>query len=160
MHAVRRRPRHFQYYLDTLAERVAHCRNGSATGDHYEAHVEGKSGTGVTTLTFQHFCLLGEDILAPMKIKSAFPPPRPKKKTKIPPPFERGILRAWGFPAERTHFWRVPIKLAQPFPAPELRAKNFTCPRIFLIFSGNAEGSRNPWVMKCHRRLGCWFISL
>ena len=23
------------------------------------------------------------------------------------------------------------------------------------IFSGNAEGSRNPWVIKSHGRLGC-----
>ena len=28
-----------------------------------------------------------------------------------------------GFPAERTQFFRVPIRLAQPFPAPELRTK-------------------------------------
>ena len=27
-------------------------------------------------------------------------------------------------------------------------------------FSGNAEGSRNPWVMKFNGRRGCWFISL
>ena len=26
--------------------------------------------------------------------------------------------------------------------------------------SGNAEGSRIPWVIKFHGRLGCWFISL
>ena len=26
--------------------------------------------------------------------------------------------------------------------------------------SGNAEGSRNPWVIKFHGTLGCWFISL
>ena len=31
-----------------------------------------------------------------------------------------------GFPAERRHFFQAPIKLAQPFPAPELRAKNLS----------------------------------
>ena len=37
------------------------------------------------------------------------------------------------FPTERTHFFQVSIKLAQPFPAPELRTKNFTdTTRIFL----------------------------
>ena len=41
-------------------------------------------------------------ILAPIKIKSALPPP-PK-----PPPLRRGILCAWGFPAESTHFSRRP----------------------------------------------------
>ena len=50
-------------------------------------------------------------------------PPPPKKNPKYPPHPKRGILWAWVFPAERAHFSRAPIKLAQPFPAPELRAK-------------------------------------
>ena len=28
------------------------------------------------------------------------------------------------------------------------------------LISGNAEGSRNPWVIKLHGRLGCWFVTL
>ena len=47
------------------------------------------------------------------------PPPNPK----IPPPLKRGILWTWVFPAERAHFFQVSIKLAQPFPAPELRTR-------------------------------------
>ena len=39
------------------------------------------------------------------------------------------------FLAERTQFSQAPIKLAQPFPAPELRAKYFTDTRILLIYS-------------------------
>ena len=31
--------------------------------------------------------------------------------------------QAWGFPAERTKKCQAPIKLARPFPAPELRAE-------------------------------------
>ena len=38
-----------------------------------------------------------------------------------------------GFPAERAHFCQAPIKLAQPFPAPESQTNNFTDTRIFLI---------------------------
>ena len=37
-----------------------------------------------------------------------------------------------GFPAERTKQSQVPIKLAQPFPTLELRAKFFTDTRLFL----------------------------
>ena len=37
-----------------------------------------------------------------------------------------------GFPAETRHFFQVSIKLAQPFPAPELRTNIFTDTRIFL----------------------------
>ena len=36
------------------------------------------------------------------------------------------------FSCRKNAFFRVPIKLAQPFPAPELRDKNFTETRIFL----------------------------
>ena len=32
--------------------------------------------------------------------------------------------------------------------------------RTHELCLGNAEGSRNPWVIKFHGRLGCWFISL
>ena len=36
------------------------------------------------------------------------------------------------FLPERTQFFHVPIKLAQPFPAPELADNNFMDTRIFL----------------------------
>ena len=44
-------------------------------------------------------------IRAPIKIKSALPPP---PKPKIPPPLKRGIFVDMVFPAERTHFSRRP----------------------------------------------------
>ena len=56
-------------------------------------------------------------IRAPIKIKSALPPP-PQNL-----PQKRGILRTQVFPAERTHFFQVSIKLAHPLPAPELRTR-------------------------------------
>ena len=55
-------------------------------------------------------------IRAPIKIKSALPPPQ---KT----PQKKGNFTDIVFPAERTHFFQVSIKLAQPFPAPELRTR-------------------------------------
>ena len=56
-------------------------------------------------------------IRAPIKIKSALPPPPPKT------PHKRRNFMDIGFPAERRHFFQVSIKLAQPFPAPELRTR-------------------------------------
>ena len=50
--------------------------------------------------------------------------PPPKKKPKCPS-LKRGMLWAWSFPAERNKKYQAPIKLARPFPAPELRAKVF-----------------------------------
>ena len=63
------------------------------------------------------------------KIGTFPPPPKPKNT----PPLKRGIY-GHGFPAERTHFFQASIKLAQPFPAPELRTNIFTDTRTFLIF--------------------------
>ena len=60
-------------------------------------------------------------ILAPIKIKSALPPPPPNPK--IPPPKSRNFMDMGFFPAERAHFFQATIKLAQPFSAPELRTK-------------------------------------
>ena len=37
------------------------------------------------------------------------------------------------FSCRKNAFFQAPIKLAQPFPAPELRTENFTDTRIFLI---------------------------
>ena len=55
--------------------------------------------------------------------------------------------------AEAPHLGSLPLG-GQKFPD-----KNWTMIRIFGIYvlriSGNAEGSRNPWVMKFHGRLGC-----
>ena len=39
------------------------------------------------------------------------------------------------FPAERTHFFRVPIKLAHPFPAPELRTRILRTRGFFWVLS-------------------------
>ena len=64
-------------------------------------------------------------ILAPIEIKSALhPPPNPPPKTRN--------FMDMAFPAERTHFCQASMKLAQPFPAPESRTKNFTDTRICL----------------------------
>ena len=48
--------------------------------------------------------LKGRKIRAPIKIKSALPPPQ----TQNTPPLKRGSLWTWGFPAERTHSSRRP----------------------------------------------------
>ena len=57
-------------------------------------------------------------ILAPVKIKSALHPPPQKNKPQNEEFYGHG-----GFPAERRHFFQVSVKLAQPFPAPELRTR-------------------------------------
>ena len=54
-------------------------------------------------------------ILAPIKIKSALPPPKKKVRNFA------GIV----FPAERPHFFQAPIKLAQPFQGPRIADRNF-----------------------------------
>ena len=41
-----------------------------------------------------------------------------------------------------------------------IEAPKLEPPKTPIQYFGNAEGSRNPWVMKFHGRLGCWFISL
>ena len=43
-----------------------------------------------------------------------------------------GILWAWGFSSRKNEkICQAPIKLAQPFPAPELRAEILWTPRFF-----------------------------
>ena len=64
-------------------------------------------------------------IPAPIKIKSALPPPPPRKIQNTPPPPKTRNFMDIGFPAERTHFFQVSITLGQPFPAPELRTRIF-----------------------------------
>ena len=53
------------------------------------------------------------------KIGTSPPPPKPK----IPTPPKTKNFMDMAFPAERTLFFQASIKLAQPFPAPELRTK-------------------------------------
>ena len=55
-------------------------------------------------------------IRAPIKIKSALPPP-----PKTPP--QKGEFYGHGFSCRKNAFFQVSIKLAHPFPAPELRTR-------------------------------------
>ena len=84
-------------------------------------------------------------IRAPIKIKSALPPP-PKK-----PPQKRGILWTRVFPAERAHIFQVSIKLAHPFPAPELRTRIL---RTREDFSDLSFRSPDSWITL---RLQWWY---
>ena len=61
------------------------------------------------------------------KISTSSPP----QKTKIPPPLKREFCGHGGFP-EKDAFFQACMKLAQPFPAPELRTRKFTDTWIFL----------------------------
>ena len=69
---------------------------------------------------------------APEEMKSALPPPKKKKPKYPPPPQNEEFYGHGGFAAERTQFFQAPIKLAQPFPAPEysrtkiLRTRGFS----------------------------------
>ena len=58
-----------------------------------------------------------------------FPHPKPKI---LRPLKTRNFMGMGGFPAERTQFFQAPIRLAQPFPAPESRANIFMDTRIFV----------------------------
>ena len=49
------------------------------------------------------------------------------------PPLKRRNFTDMVFPAERTHFFQVSIKLAQPFPAPELQTKILRTRGFFWI---------------------------
>ena len=56
-----------------------------------------------------------------------------------------------GFSCRKNAFFQAPIKLTQPFPAPELRAKMFTDTRNFsdqVTFADTAEGLRNQRFRK------------
>ena len=55
-------------------------------------------------------------IRAPIKIKSALPPPQ------NPPP-KKGEFYGHRFSCRKNAFFQVSIKLAHPFPAPELRTR-------------------------------------
>ena len=75
-------------------------------------------------------------IPAPIKIKLALPNPPPHKKNPKYPDLKRGILWAWGFSCRNNQKSQTPIKLAQPFPVPKLRTKNFTNMGIVLRGGG------------------------
>ena len=68
--------------------------------------------------------LLSLDVFMFMSEKSS----RPKNKIGTPP-LKGGILWTWVF-LQKQRIFQAPIKLAQPFPAPELLTKNFTDTRI------------------------------
>ena len=69
------------------------------------------------------------------------PPPKPQ----IPPPLE---TRNFMGPEARTQKFQVPVKLAQPFPAPEWRTKLFADTRLFLtigvVRTGGGGGDFGP----------------
>ena len=67
-------------------------------------------------------------ISAPIKIESAAPPPNPRYPTQNEEFYGYG-----GFPAERTQKFLAPKKLAQPFPAPELRTRILRTRGFFWI---------------------------
>ena len=50
---------------------------------------------------------------------------------KIPPPLQNENFMGMGFSCRNNAFFQAPIKFAQAFPAPELRANSFTDTRIF-----------------------------
>ena len=55
--------------------------------------------------------------------KLALPPLPRFQETLNTPPKRRNFVGMGGFPAERTEKCQAPIKLAQPFPAPESQAE-------------------------------------
>ena len=96
------------------------------------------------------FCV--RKIRAPIKIKSALPPPPPKKKT-----LKRRNFTDTGFPAERTLFFQVSIKLAQPFPGPELRTRILRTRGFFWLWVWRNPAKFPPNFLpknqkKIHRR--------
>ena len=84
------------------------------------------------------------------KNKIGTPPPPKKKKPNTPPPQTEEFYGHGFFFCRKNAFFQAPIKLAQPFPAPELRTNNFTDTRIFLS-KPMAENAENEPV--CSRAL-------
>ena len=95
------------------------------------------------------------------KIATSTPPPPSKETTTPPPTPKEEFCGHGGFPAERTQKCQAPIKLAQPFPAPE----NFTDTRIFLKVSASpkkrepkkGEWLRNPFLEPFLQIFGSFF---
>ena len=80
-------------------------------------------------------------ILAPIKIKSALPP----QNKPNPPPNEE--FYGHGISCRKNACFQAPIKLAQQFLAPELRANNFTDTRLFSTCFRNYF--RSNFRLKC-----------
>ena len=59
---------------------------------------------------------------SPRAFKKIGTPPPPQTQNP-PPPKKRGILWTWKFSCRKKAFFQVSVKLAQPFPAPELRTR-------------------------------------
>ena len=79
------------------------------------------------------------------KIGTSPPPPNP--------PLKRRNFTDMVFPAERTHFFQVSIKSAQPFPAPELRTRILRTLRgFFWRFKkgGNRKGGVFAFCLPAH----------
>ena len=67
----------------------------------------------------------------PRAHKNKIGTPPPPKTQNTPPPRTRNFM-GMGFSCRKNAFFQAPIKLAQPFPAPELRARDFMDTRTFL----------------------------
>ena len=81
------------------------------------------------------------------KNKIGIPPPPPQN-----PPPKKGNFTDMVFPAERTHFFQVSIKLAHPFPAPELRTqilrtRGFFC---FLRYASHGQDTQRTLSTRIH----------
>ena len=96
-------------------------------------------------------------IYAPIKIKSALPPP---PKPKIPPTPKTRDFMDTGFSCRKNAFFRASIKLARPFPAPELRTKILRTRGFFWLFQNYLRACRyRLWLFRnylrgCRYRLG------
>ena len=83
------------------------------------------------------------------KNKIGTAPPPPHKKPKIPPPKKRNFMDM-GFSCRKNAFFQAPIKLAQPFPAPELRTNILRTRGFFwvLLFSSTYVPQITVTVLK------------
>ena len=82
-------------------------------------------------------------ILAPIKIKSALPPP--KKKPKIPsPPQNEEFLWTWFF-LQNGHIFPGVHKIGATISGPRIADKNLTDTRIFLTISAIPPSHCAPW---------------
>ena len=79
---------------------------------------------GMSDICFSYVRL--RKILAPIKIKSALPPPPPK------PPLKRGILWTWVF-LQKERIFPGAHKIGAAISGPRIADTNFTDTRIFLI---------------------------
>ena len=70
------------------------------------------------------------EIPAPIKIKSALPPPQ--KKPRIPPPLKRGILWTRRFSCRKKAKTPGAHKIGTPISGPRIADKYFTDTRMFL----------------------------